>query len=535
MIKKLLTPRIIDLSILFGNLCLYLFLDLDPRIGLTATFSLLTLYNIGTKHRKSLHNTRLVLLTAVLFQNGSEDILVKTALMVLIIESIVYFWITGKFSGVFSGNNIPDDAIKRLIKRSTILVFAIEPLLFLLSLYLLLFHALSFIISVALLIALNLSLLVMGYRWKHGHNPIENAIKEYLEDEYRPTFLLYFSAPAGSTYQVAMWIEYLESLSAPLYILIREASHAKRLRKMTTVPIVCCKYMKHLESYLPTTLKAVFYVNNGMKNVHITRIIRLLHIQLLHGDSDKASSYNPMGGIYDKIFVSGQAGIDRYRDHGIIIPEEKFVIIGRPQVKGLHVVNKQQESVKTVLYLTTWPGFYQDVAFCSLPIAENIIQPLLASGYRVLFKPHPYTYQFNEAKEYAVRIKELLGDDYIEPDSAESLKTFYNISDCLISDISSVMNEYLYTEKPIISTNINDLSTSELLAVSNTIDASYILDKTGGNITQIMDEIVHTDPKRAKRKEFKTYYLSDITSPDENFPNVVDSLLAEYHDNTKIP
>lgn len=58
--------------------------------------------------------------------------------------------------------------------------------------------------------------------------------------------------------------------------------------------------MNHLESYLPTTLKTVFSVNNGMKNVHITR--------LLHGDSDKASSYNPMGGIYDEIFVSGRDG-----------------------------------------------------------------------------------------------------------------------------------------------------------------------------------------------------------------------------------
>ena len=52
----------------------------------------------------------------------------------------------------------------------------------------------------------------------------------------------------------------------------------------------------------------------------MVRFNQLTHIQLLHGDSDKASSFNPVTAMFDRIFVAGQAAIDRYAANGVLIP-----------------------------------------------------------------------------------------------------------------------------------------------------------------------------------------------------------------------
>src|SRR5690625_6533680 len=73
-----------------------------------------------------------------------------------------------------------------------------------------------------------------------------------------------------------------------------------------------------------------------MRNNHMVRYSGLTHIQLLHGESDKASSANPVTRMYDRDFVAGQAAIDRFEKFGVSMHPDIFRIVGRPQVEEVY-------------------------------------------------------------------------------------------------------------------------------------------------------------------------------------------------------
>ena len=100
----------------------------------------------------------------------------------------------------------------------------------------------------------------------------------------------------------------------------------------------------------------------------MVRFSQLTHIQMLHGDSDKASSYNPVTAMFDKVYVAGQAGIDRYAANGVYIDPAKFEIVGRPQVEKIRVAQGPIADLanQTVMYATTWSGLYTDMQYSSL-------------------------------------------------------------------------------------------------------------------------------------------------------------------------
>ena len=92
-----------------------------------------------------------------------------------------------------------------------------------------------------------------------------------------------------------------------------------------------------IERTIVPTLGAIFYVNNAAKNVDGTRYQQVVHVHLGHGDSDKPASYASSTTMFDRIFVAGQAGVDRFASHGVLTHEEKFVLVGRPQVEAIDV------------------------------------------------------------------------------------------------------------------------------------------------------------------------------------------------------
>ena len=119
----------------------------------------------------------------------------------------------------------------------------------------------------------------------------------------------------------------------------------------------------------------------------------LMHVQLLHGDSDKPPSFNPMTQIYDKIFVAGQAAMERYQKNSVFIPKDKFVIVSRPQ---LTMFDRKQESMvghnnirKTILFCTTWRGHSEAHNMSSIDDVYDKITSALEAGLSVIFRPHP--------------------------------------------------------------------------------------------------------------------------------------------------
>ncbi|HEY2793754.1 MAG TPA: CDP-glycerol glycerophosphotransferase family protein, partial [Micromonosporaceae bacterium] len=353
-----------------------------------------------------------------------------------------------------------------------------------------------------------------------------------------PAFALHFSAPDHTEYHVEMWRPYLERIGRPWVIILREPHSFDRIAAASSVPVIYTPLVQHIDDVITPNMKAVFYVNNGGKNTHMVRLNQLTHIQLLHGDSDKASSFNPVTAMFDKIFVAGQAGIDRYEANGVLIPRPKFDIVGRPQVESVQVASNHIGEVtdKHVLYATTWVGLYADVNFCSLPIGERIVAKLIERKVTVILRPHPYADRDPASVRHLTRLHQMLADDRTRtgrqhvfgPAATEQMTLFdcINRADAMISDVSGVASDFLYSGKPFALTNMLGESPETFAASFPLSKAAYVLDKPAANIDAVLDDLLEKDPLELARRETRVYYLGDF--PEAGYADAFVAAARKY-------
>ncbi|MFU8849827.1 CDP-glycerol glycerophosphotransferase family protein [Micromonospora sp. SL1-18] len=369
--------------------------------------------------------------------------------------------------------------------------------------------------------ALGLDLARRRFRPSAGGGPVGRALRRH-----QPEFVLYFSAPPGSAYQVTMWLPYLERIGRPFLVLVREPEFLPAIAAATRAPVVCCPTLKAMDEALVPSLRVAFYVNHGAKNSHCLRLSQLTHVQLHHGDSDKAPSANPVSAIFDRIFVAGQAAIDRYARAGVTIPAEKFVVVGRPQVEAIEVRREPARGLAqpTVLYTPTWTGHHADANYCSLPVAETVIRRLLDRGATIILRHHPYTTQNPASARQLARLAELLAADQAKTGRAHlwgaaatrelTLTDCVNRSDALISDVSGVVSDWLYSGKPYAVTDMG-ADGEHFVARFPLAGSGYVLHRDMSNVDEVLTELLDTDPKAAVRWATRTRYLGDF--PTESY------------------
>ena len=339
--------------------------------------------------------------------------------------------------------------------------------------------------------------------------------------EYGARFLVHWDAPRGTLYQLAMWMPYLERLGVPFLVVVRHPGNFNGATELTDAPVLLRRSLTDMDAVVTPSLKTAFYVNTASKNVHFIRYTNLNHIQLNHGDSDKAPSYNRVFRMYDRNFVAGQAAIDRFAQHGISMRDDMFVIVGRPQVEDVHVATAPVSAVErpTVLYAPTWSGFYADTNYSSLSIGRAMIENLLRRGCRVIFRPHPYTHRNKALAAEAAAIQELLETDARDSGVAHvwgkaatqelSVVDCFNASDAMITDVSSVAADYLYSEKPFAITAMT-APAAELMNEFPVARAAYIIDPKSSTWDPVLDDLLKHDTQAARRHELKVYYLGDF-------------------------
>ncbi|MFY1576522.1 CDP-glycerol glycerophosphotransferase family protein [Verrucosispora sp. WMMD703] len=346
---------------------------------------------------------------------------------------------------------------------------------------------------------------------------------------YEPAFVVHWTAPAGTAYQVAMWLPYLERLGRKFFVLVRGEANFNEVAALTKAPVVLRTALEDMDSVVTPSMRAAFYVNTATKNNHLLRYTNLTHIQLNHGDSDKVPSHNPVFRMYDKNFVAGQAAIDRFAANGVKMPIEMFSVVGRPQVENVAVAAKPIASIANprVLYAPTWAGFYADSNYSSLHVGYDIVKALVERGCSIVFRPHPYSNRNPALGRECERIQALLAEDrkangrpHVFGKQAEvkmSVMDCFNASDAMVSDVSSVVADYLYSEKPFAMVAVStpaDTFTDEFPLGR----ASYVIDAHGGRVKgldAILDDLLGADPLASTRQDIKKYYLGDI--PPERY------------------
>ncbi|MCZ7375693.1 CDP-glycerol glycerophosphotransferase family protein [Micromonospora sp. WMMC250] len=342
---------------------------------------------------------------------------------------------------------------------------------------------------------------------------------------HQPEFVLYFSAPPGSEYQVTMWLPYLERIGRPFLVMLREPEFLAPIAAATDAPVVYCPTLRAMDEALVPSLRAAFYVNHGAKNSHCIRFTQLTHVQLHHGDSDKAPSANPVSGIFDRIFVAGPAAIDRYARAGVQIPADKFVVVGRPQVESIQVRQEPARGLAhpTVLYTPTWTGHHADADYCSLPVAEQLLRRLLERGATVILRAHPYTTQNPASARQLGRLTELLAADRARSGRQHvfgaaarelSLTECVNSSDALVSDVSGVISDYLYSGKPYAVTDMGGEG-DRFVERFPLAGSGYVLHRDLSNMDGVLTDLLDTDPLAEARWATRRRYLGDF--PAESY------------------
>ncbi len=333
-----------------------------------------------------------------------------------------------------------------------------------------------------------------------------------------PRYLVHVSLGAGQSRYIAnQWLPVLDATPLAGLIAVREASQLAPLQA-TRVPVVYAPSPRNLEQVTLPQVRVGLYLAYGEKNAHLLRDPRLTHVMLLHGDSDKATSFNAQARGFDEVWVAGQAAVDRYRAAGVRLTDEQLVLIGRPQVEPLLRAEPRDPGLPpVVLYAPTFEGYYAETAHSSLDtMGPGMVRRLLEHfpGVEIWFKPHPASGVARPSMLAAIaEIEGLLRDG---PHVLVDRRPDLGLTDCLaradvlISDISSVVSDFLATRRPVVVTNPAGLPEDEYRAAYPSQRGSYLVGPDLAGFTEVIADALGTDPLRSEREALVGYLLGEL-------------------------
>ena len=360
----------------------------------------------------------------------------------------------------------------------------------------------------------------------------------------KPKFAVFFDGDEETLYQIKMWIKPFENIGQEWIIITRRPNMANQLQSLTKKAkvIIARDRDKLIEVCNLPDLKFIMYVNNARENTEVVRFPHLVHAQLMHGDSEKTASFNPVSGMFTKIFVAGQAGVDRYERNGVKIAADKFEIVGRPQLGGMAVapgpVNPKQP---TVLVAPTWGGSALGEELSSLSVTPQIVESLIRAGASVVYRPHPFCVRTREGAHTISKVHELLeqhsnstGIKHVYGSAAETEITVNeaaNMSDMIVSDLSGIMSDWLFSLKPYLLVSM-DQTAQDFTKRYPMAKTGVVLDgREQKDFDSAIMRLLNTDTQAAydARREMREYYLAGAEDNDRAalFNSVVQRIIAE--------
>jgi len=338
----------------------------------------------------------------------------------------------------------------------------------------------------------------------------EAALRAALED-HRPEFVVY-TARRGGAYQLEMWLAHLAATGRPFVVVTRDPAAVPVLAAVTDAPVVACPRWRDLDRVVVPTLRAAFYVNSVAANADFVTYRQLVHVYLGHGESDKALSHHPAHAMYDKVFVAGQAAVERYARHGVQVPLDKFVVVGSPQSSAVEPASGRGVPAEpVVLYAPTWQGYNDDSSYSSLRLGTRVVAALLERRATVVFRPHPFSRTRDSERAQVGAVEALLSRDATATGRShvwgvdEPFAASANRADALVADLSSVLTEWLASDKPVAVVADDDAATfRDRHPVAR---AAYLVDRGLDNLGAVLDDLLGADPLAAERRTVRAHYV----------------------------
>lgn len=276
--------------------------------------------------------------------------------------------------------------------------------------------------------------------------------------------LAYFADDPTRSYQLIQWLPVLEQLDQhhPVGIVARDERTVEVLRERTHLPITCVPGFADLtDFYAASDAKVVLYCNNSMLNFNSLLDARKLHVHINHGESDKQSMASNNAKAYDRVFVAGEAAVQRYAAELLELDTTKLVRVGRPQLDLRPPGLLEPSERRTVLYAPTWEGDAEYNDYTSVDtVGPDIVRAVLeVPDVRLVYKPHPKvttsrTPQIVAGHRRILELLEAAGAPHRAITAGDILAVMPGC-DAMITDVSSVGLDWLYlrTDKPIFITD----------------------------------------------------------------------------------
>jgi len=352
---------------------------------------------------------------------------------------------------------------------------------------------------------------------------------------HRPEVVLYSNGGVDDLHWVTTWLDPLDALGAhgrPALVMVRDPAVLDLLPASTT-PIVCLPDARDVLPFTLPEVRVALFVANGGENVRLLRNPQLRSAFIGHGDSDKAASASPLAKMYDEVWVAGEAGRDRYAVARVGVRPEQVRVVGRPQVR--HVLPGSPPAPGapcSVLYAPTWEGLFQDDAESSLQHSGTaLVRGLLAlPGVRVLYRPHPKTGardpRFRRAHDEVLALLAAAGAPHAVVDSATTdLHGAFNMADVLITDVSSVISDFLASGKPYLVVNGTDLDASSFREEFPSTAGAGIVGRGAEGLGAAVADARGPDSMRAARQQVRLQLIGPPTDdPVAVFARAVDAL-----------
>ncbi len=273
---------------------------------------------------------------------------------------------------------------------------------------------------------------------------------------------VFFATGPENLYQFDQWRRPLEELAGqrPVVVVVDRPDTGAEILRRSALPVTLARGSAALEELVAERdVRVVLYLNQVEANFRMLRFAQPVHIQLGHGESDKASSVSHQHVAYDLTFVGGPAGSERL---GAALrgfdAAKRTVQVGRPQLDHHYpgAPDWPVGSGRRIWYAPTWEGDRPSIAYGSLAShGVAVVEALLADrSVRVIYRPHPRTGRASPAHAAADRrIRELLRADrgrHLVDEGAYGWQ--WAFADACITDVSAVAYDWLGTSKPLVVT-----------------------------------------------------------------------------------
>ena len=183
-----------------------------------------------------------------------------------------------------------------------------------------------------------------------------------------------------------------------------------------------------------------------------------------HGTGDKkyGGSFNSLE-TYDYHFISGPKHLNKIKDVGIEIPEEKLIKIGYPKFDDYvnqkvdkkeyyNYLGMKDRTRKNILYAPTWEWGDGSLHKYGKKFCQEI-----SKDFNLIIRPHYHDRKhIRKMKSWTKKtgLEHIYFSNPANIINSNSINDFF-VSDLMISDTSSIIYEYLITKKPIIIANNN--------------------------------------------------------------------------------